>query len=205
MNKSNKRRLRRIILWSGVFLLLAGAGVYGYQEWGDYNLFLNFDVVENGKLLRSGQPHIGDIKRIHQEFNLGTIFVVYGDEVWEIRDYAREHGIKVLGIYIPPGGVPDEKQVQLWFELMQGKKIRNKDYSEILTEWPLEDDKKMRFPFPVLIHCKAGSDRAGIMIALYRIKFHGWSIEEARQEMLRHGHLPLFNHKPFEFLDQYQG
>jgi protein tyrosine/serine phosphatase len=36
----------------------------------------------------------------------------------------------------------------------------------------------------VLIHCYHGADRTGIMVAMYRIIYHHWSIEAAKQEML---------------------
>lgn len=38
----------------------------------------------------------------------------------------------------------------------------------------------------VLIHCYHGSDRTGASIAMYRIIFENWSIEQATQEM-KHG------------------
>jgi protein tyrosine/serine phosphatase len=38
----------------------------------------------------------------------------------------------------------------------------------------------------VLLHCYHGSDRTGASIAMYRIIFEGWSIEDAVQEM-KHG------------------
>ena len=41
-------------------------------------------------------------------------------------------------------------------------------------------------PKPVLIHCLHGSDRTGSMVALYRIRKQGWSVEEAVNEM-KHG------------------
>lgn len=35
----------------------------------------------------------------------------------------------------------------------------------------------------VLVHCYHGADRTGIVIAMYRIIYQNWSIEEARKEM----------------------
>ncbi|GHT94264.1 protein-tyrosine-phosphatase [Betaproteobacteria bacterium] len=39
----------------------------------------------------------------------------------------------------------------------------------------------------VLIHCKHGQNRTGLIAALYRIVYQGWSKEEARAEMLGGG------------------
>jgi protein tyrosine/serine phosphatase len=37
----------------------------------------------------------------------------------------------------------------------------------------------------VLVHCYHGADRTGIMVAMYRIIYHNWTIAEAKQEMLQ--------------------
>lgn len=41
---------------------------------------------------------------------------------------------------------------------------------------------------PILIHCKYGSDRTGVVIAAYRIMVEGWSPEEAIEEMINGGY-----------------
>ncbi|MVW87419.1 phosphatase domain-containing protein [Pseudomonas sp. PB101] len=40
---------------------------------------------------------------------------------------------------------------------------------------------------PVLMHCKHGSDRTGLMAAMYRVVVQGWSKEEALDEMTQGG------------------
>jgi protein tyrosine/serine phosphatase len=40
---------------------------------------------------------------------------------------------------------------------------------------------------PVLMHCKHGSDRTGLMAAMYRVVVQGWSKEDALNEMTRGG------------------
>lgn len=43
--------------------------------------------------------------------------------------------------------------------------------------------------YPVLLHCKSGADRAGLMSALYRVLHEGVSIEDAKNELsLKYGH-----------------
>jgi hypothetical protein len=41
--------------------------------------------------------------------------------------------------------------------------------------------------YPVLIHCKAGLHRTGVMAAVYRMEYEGWSPAEALREMKEHG------------------
>jgi len=40
---------------------------------------------------------------------------------------------------------------------------------------------------PVLMHCKHGSDRTGLMAAVYRVVVQGWSKEDALSEMTQGG------------------
>lgn len=41
---------------------------------------------------------------------------------------------------------------------------------------------------PALVHCYAGSDRTGVMVATYRIIVQNWSKEKAIEEMMRGGY-----------------
>jgi protein tyrosine/serine phosphatase len=41
-------------------------------------------------------------------------------------------------------------------------------------------------PKPMLVHCLHGSDRTGVVIAMYRILFENWTKEQALDE-LQHG------------------
>jgi len=56
---------------------------------------------------------------------------------------------------------------------------------------------------PVLIHCSFGRDRTGLVAALYRVLFQGWTPEKARAEWLALGH-GGFMHQLFDGnLDKY--
>lgn len=41
---------------------------------------------------------------------------------------------------------------------------------------------------PVYIYCDQGRDRTGFVVALYRARIQGWSLERIRTELARHGH-----------------
>jgi protein tyrosine/serine phosphatase len=41
--------------------------------------------------------------------------------------------------------------------------------------------------YPVLIHCKAGLHRTGVMAAVYRMEYQGWTPEAALYELRAHG------------------
>lgn len=44
----------------------------------------------------------------------------------------------------------------------------------------------------IFVHCRRGADRTGVMIALYRITFDGWTTEQAVQEMHEFHYAGLF-------------
>jgi len=39
-------------------------------------------------------------------------------------------------------------------------------------------------PKPILVHCRHGSDRTGVVVAMYRIVFQDWTKEDALNELL---------------------
>lgn len=48
---------------------------------------------------------------------------------------------------------------------------------------------------PVFVHCGHGKDRTGLIAALYRVKFDGWTPQAAHEEMVKmghHGHIDQF-------------
>lgn len=60
--------------------------------------------------------------------------------------------------------------------------------------------------YPILIHCKSGADRTGLMGVLYRVVRESASIRDARRELsLRYGHLRCLDAGILDhFLDCYQ-
>lgn len=62
--------------------------------------------------------------------------------------------------------------------------------------WHPEDDEVVRFlkivtdkdKGPFFVHCHHGSDRTGMMCAIYRVAVDGWSKDEAIDEMVKGGY-----------------
>lgn len=64
-----------------------------------------------------------------------------------------------------------------------------------MNSWDIRDDlviKALRLirdsRKPVLVHCMHGADRTGLICAIHRIVFQGWSKTEALDEMLNGGY-----------------
>lgn len=101
-----------------------------------------------------------------------------------------------------------------WFEFFHGHERQEQDWCMALNvtyfHKPLSDftvpsrlavlsviDQARYWLFKgqnVLIHCLHGEDRTGICIAAYRIKYQGWTVDRAREEMFSLG----FHKFPYE-------
>ena len=163
---------------------------------------LNSAEVVPGKLIRSGQPETGDLDRIKERDGLGTILCLRGKEDPEVKAWAERNGVKLLSLQLWADDPPQPAQIGLFFDIMRGATVDLAKYQDVILQPRSVTEDQVRFPFPVLIHCEGGSDRAGIMVALYRVAFQGWSPADAKREMIRHFHLPFVHPALFEFLDR---
>lgn len=160
------RRLAVIVSISIALLISAVAGFYAYLK-----ISGNFHVVEQGQLYRSGQL---------SSAALDQKFVSYG-----IRS--------VLNLR---GASPGESWYDDELAVSRARGIAHYDYG-INAERPVTAAQAGEIllairnaPKPILIHCKAGSDRTGLVSALYLFA-RGVDEKRAEQELsLRYGHFP---------------
>jgi protein tyrosine/serine phosphatase len=57
--------------------------------------------------------------------------------------------------------------------------------------------------YPVLIHCKAGLHRTGVMTAVYRMEYEGWSPAEAHRELKANGFGEFVSTASNDYIKQY--
>ncbi|QVN01773.1 dual specificity protein phosphatase family protein [Pseudomonas rhodesiae] len=107
-------------------------------------------------LYRSGLPDSGALPLL-EKLKIGTVinFLPESDASW----------LKTVDI----------KQVQLTY------RTNHVDDSDVLAA--LRAIQQAENSGPVLMHCKHGSDRTGLMAAMYRVVIQGWSKEDALNEM----------------------
>ncbi len=122
-----------------------------------------FDRV-SGEIYRGGAPSADDLKLMSDIYNMKTILSLDGNIGDSIAPTVKSLGMS--HIVIPISGSHT-------FDLM--KYLQNHIVS-ILTNNQ-----------PIYVHCRHGSDRTGMAIALYRIDHDGWSQDDALREALSFG------------------
>lgn len=152
-------------IWVLLFLLTLSSGVDGNSE-----TVPNFHQV-NPWLYRGARPRQEGILYLKQ-MGIETIVNLEAElleqepgEVKKERDWAKEAGIRFEHIPMHPICTPEKKDIEKVLAL--------------ITD-PLNH--------PVFVHCDRGSDRTGIVIAAYRIKYEGWTVQQAFEEMKKYGH-----------------
>jgi protein tyrosine/serine phosphatase len=134
----------------------------------DFSVRKNFDTVVPGRIYRSGQPGKSQLERWIRDYGLqGILTLRHGLPSYE-RELAGLYGVKIFHVPFSANSGPSEKE---WDAIR-----------EILT-----DEQNL----PLLLHCRGGGDRTGIVTALYRIEVQGWPLEKALREMNRRYHLSL--------------
>lgn len=139
------------------------------------------EVVE-GKLYRSAQPDENDLEYLHKTYGIRTILNLRGESESFEREFSQRHGINLVEISMSARRKPSQEEIGRFFEVVDNPK-----------NWP------------VIIHCKGGADRTGILIAIYRIERQGWSVKKAEEEMKRHWHIPSAHPQMFDYLDEKYG
>lgn len=173
-------RWRQTYLYIALAVLLIGGGValFGgtYFRWytAPYNtagktiawtvgmpeLAYNFDTVVPGRLYRSGLPDARFLDYVRRRYGIQHVVSLAGAS--EIHTRAKDLGMNVT--------------VLDW----RKDKPPAQDLNMLLT---LFDGNER-----VLVHCKAGRDRSGYAIAIYRMSRQHWPLQRAIQEMEAHGH-----------------
>jgi len=172
------RRRRRLVIGVilGLATALAGVGFRGVLFDG------NFGVVEASRVYRAAQPS-SNLPRLIQELRLASILNLRGGsdaDAWyasEVRE-TRERGVAFYDLPMSATRRPLRRELLTLLDLFE------------------------RCPYPLLIHCKSGSDRTGLVSGLYLLYVRGESPEQAlRAFSLFHGHVALGGterlHEPF--------
>lgn len=161
MNVHAKRVLAAVVVIGGC--VAVGLGIF-YA----YFYVPHFAEVTPTALYRSGQPGEGDLERLHSAYGIRTVVnlrerdeqtgehgLTFDDEVAT----AEKLGMSFVHLPMPSKHDPDPNVMRRWLEIISDEKNH-----------------------PVLVHCKRGVDRTGLLVALYRAQREGWSLDRALDE-----------------------
>lgn len=138
----------------------------------------HFRVVHDGHLYRSGAMAFTELPRFLHEYGIRAVINLrdvngpndpYPDP--EEEQYCHEQGIPYLRLSAlswsrrPDGSLPAEQNIQ-----------------KILAVCDSREN------YPIWIHCFSGEHRTGIVCAVLRMEYDGWSNREAIDEMIRLGY-----------------
>ena len=117
------------------------------------------------RLYRSAQPRDGGIKRLH-ELGFKTIINLRGasERTRAEEAEARALGLNYLTISLPNWGRPNDARVARILEVINAPESGR-----------------------VLIHCRSGVDRTGMIVAIHRMHDEGWTSRDALAEAERNG------------------
>ena len=146
--------------------------LYADMIFADHGIFRIFYLNKHplgDKLWRSAQPTPGQIKKIAQD-GVKTIINLRGNRL--CGSYLLEQkackrlDLKLVDFQVRSRAAPSKQEIRDAAALFQS------------------------IEYPVLMHCKSGADRAGLMSVLYSIFVLGQPVEEAKQQLnWKYGHI----------------
>ena len=124
----------------------------------------NFHEV-NAQLYRGAQPKSAGIKRLAQMGVKSVVNLRGAGELTRTEETeVRAAGLRYFNVPMKEWGRPTDEQVE-----------------RVLTVLSNAENQ------PVFVHCRLGSDRTGLVVAVYRIRHDGWTSERAKAEARKYG------------------
>ncbi|TWT41034.1 Tyrosine phosphatase family protein [Phycisphaerae bacterium RAS1] len=153
-------------------LVLAGAGVVliaGGLAWAVSSRTLprRFSSVVEGQLYRSGSVSPEQLRIVHERYGIRRVLCLLSAAASETiaeREAAEKLGLTWINIPLTGDGASTPEQRE-----------------QILAA--LADVDRV----PTLVHCAAGVNRTGLAVGLYRLRYSGWTLEQALAELKSRG------------------
>ena len=165
------RKIKNLSLFA---LVAVFVGCFGPYTGPDLTYpFANFHVIEDGMAYRSAQPDENLLRDIINEFAIKTVINLRGrhpDRDWWITEaqLCDQLGVELVSIPLSANHLPTPVVLLSLYEALTTAQ------------------------HPILIHCQAGSDRAGAAAAIWRMSVLQQNRQQAKQELsLAYGHIAL--------------
>jgi len=155
--------MKKVILFFYILLALV-IFWFGYLRYSG-----NFYQIDKD-VFRSGQLYSFNLPIFYQKYHFKTILNLRGakpNRDWYIyeKKFAKEHNITLIDFKISDKKILDIKTMQKLVDIVKNAKK------------------------PILIHCKAGADRTGLVSALYLLSKGDKNAKKMLS--LKYGHIPI--------------
>jgi tyrosine-protein phosphatase SIW14 len=156
--------------WKLGLLLLVGVAALGGIYWAT---LLHPEVVDRAPdgraiLIRSPQLTAKELAQLHAQEPIKTVLNLRGDQTGKEWFEAERAAVKAMGAR--------------WMHLrLSGKRTPLPGQVDAILDL-LEDPTA----WPIVAHCWGGVHRTGLVVALYRIQYEGWTSERAIADMEAH-------------------
>jgi len=171
-----------------LILLLLGAGVWLWEDvLEDRFIPKRWGCVESGRIYRSGQLSAALIERTLKKHQIEVVITLNGLKPEDVDCLAEREACRTLGIDLkrfPLGGdgTGDIRHYASAIEAIVAAREGQR---------------------PVLVHCTAGAQRTGGVLACYRLLVRGDPNDSVLQEVAHYGWRPEKNPKLVPFVNEH--
>ncbi len=167
------------IRWGLIALLVAIIGVGPFLFYRSvYNHSKRLREIIPGRVYRSGQLTVAGFQEAVRRLGIRTIVNLQDDfpdpdllySFWDRRTLKESDLCRQLGV----------RYVLIEPDLISRRRVPESRPQAIDQFLQLMDDPSV---YPVLIHCKAGLHRTGVLTAVFRMEYQGWTPAAAFLEM----------------------
>jgi hypothetical protein len=186
----------RVVLVTALIGIVGVAPVVYFRRVYDTDKRLR--IVHPGRVYRSGQMTADGFADAVNRYHIRTIINVQDEfpdpdldaSFWSRRTIKESALCRELGVHY----------IHLAPTLISRRLIPAKRPPAIDELLAILDDEAN---YPVLIHCHAGLHRTGLLTAVYRMEYEGWSADEAFREMKAQGFGPWVCTSANDYVTQY--
>jgi protein tyrosine/serine phosphatase len=161
-------RRAKLFITTTTLLLLLSASYFVYTE-----KQVNFHAITEGKAYRSAQMDRDELEYYIKKYNIKSILNLRGenpDASWyrEELEVSAKQNVKHYDIALSASREPTDKDVQRLMKIFKSA------------------------PRPILIHCKGGADRSGLVAAMWKVIVDKQPKSEAGKQLsILYGHNPI--------------
>ena len=187
LKRAAARKVRWVPICIATVLLIGGMAFLWQKDLKHRFIVKRWGVVEAGEIYRSGQISDHLIKSTLQKHGIQVVVDLTGDETGDRFKEAEQRAISELGI--------ESKQYPLL-----GDGTGDIHYYAVAIR---DIDSARKEHKPVLVHCYAGAQRTGGVVAGYRMLVEGKSPAMAYAEMKQYGWKPKKDRILLDYLNNH--